>query len=663
MVAVGSPSPVPSSPPKGSSSGSTTRSGTYKNGESSKSKSSGQQVGVSTGGGGGSSSGMGMSTPETPTKSALGLKPGESPYIDTGRTTVVRTGTVAPGTDMSTKIVTQAEPLREDSIKRIVERVEKPEPMKPKVTAGSIMKAGLTSMFDIRERPEQIKEFYEKPGMKEEAAKAALIAGGTIAAFAPVPGGRPAAIAAFTKAGVLGIGASTIATETLLTAGEKTASKEQRRFLESGQFYGARQAAAEAENLAIAEKGFTKSLMFELPGGQLYAGDPMAAKGAVREYYKNLGYSESDINTAVAAYERQRKFGAVGEFAGLLTISTASELAGRQFINTAFKAQTTAIAKKQATSKLFSIGFKQIGKAGIIEGIGSEVVQQKARGEKTDFGKIAFAGGVGGLTAGTIGGTISATRPFKTTISKGIEYATYIVDPLEKPGDIAADVLEKGAAKIRGTPVIVPTVVDVSAKSSPIILSTTTESPTKRPTQILSPSDFPAKVPTPIEPFQVKESPPDITKEIIIESPVPPTPTDSETFPTNVDVNVPIDIEGNVPNIFTPAPINVNVDLPTPVTTIVPTTTTIPTTSIYPYIPPPIPLLPGLNIPGLGGRGFVKGKKKKFISELQAGSLLAEELFSGASIFGTRQTSKKSKKAKPNKDFLNIQKQVRAILG
>jgi hypothetical protein len=338
-----------------------------------------------------------------------------------------------------------------------------------------------------------------------------------------------------------------------------------------------------------------------------------------------IGFSEQglkgeELQKAVEAGRIARAGASLGEGAGLLSISTYSEIVGSK--NVAALSGTTT---KKTFGGVFKKTFSPIAKAGVIEGIGQEVVQLKSREQTIDPSKVAIAGVAGGVSAGVVGGSIVARQATKGK-GKVLLTAAYTSDPFELPGDLLAGQIEKKAKKTI-TPIfsVTPTNVMISSKTSTrspnkveakanSIIDSITKTKTKSSTKTKSAVKVPTFTQTP-------------TKTTIF-SPVSSTniPTFSSVFtPTSVPTNVPTNIPVTIPT---------QVPLPVQIPTQVPVTITTPTADFLPLIIPPV--LPGggggssiFNIPKRGSRGsqympslvgLQKGKKRKkkgFLSGLE----------------------------------------------
>lgn len=142
---------------------------------------------------------------------------------------------------------------------------------------------------------------------------------------------------------------------------------------------------------------------------------------------------------------RQQKFRGFGELGGILGVNVGSEFIGTGLISGSklFIKGATGLTGKEARSKLFKTGFFQIGKAGVVEGVGDVLVTRSSRNEPATFRSLAIGASVGGLSAGLLGGGIVATQAGRKGTSKALYVVGSIADPFEFPADKTADILRK----------------------------------------------------------------------------------------------------------------------------------------------------------------------------------------------------------------------------
>lgn len=219
-----------------------------------------------------------------------------------------------------------------------------------------------------------------------------------------------------------------------------------------------------------------KGVAYQIPGVPLAIGRD-TFKATVTQQFQQQGYSGAELDKRVNVAMGELYAGQIGEGAGFLSISRSSEKIGRGLIAGSFEKAAAAgetATTKTITGTMFRKAGWQIAKAGIVEGAGAEIVQERARYAGTQkplftetfsdlapdvtLGKyyipqvktnaritdIGLMGVFGGVSAGVIGGGIAATSVKYPTVSKTIETAAFITDPFEKPGDVLQNVVEAG---------------------------------------------------------------------------------------------------------------------------------------------------------------------------------------------------------------------------
>ena len=367
--------------------------------------------------------------------------------------------------------------------------------------------------------------------------------------------------------------------------------------------YEATKVATETSSIPYIGKAINKAASFAY-----FINPSLSTKKSEFEKALAVGFSEqglkgAELNKAVEAGKIARAGGSLGEGAGLLSISTFSELYGSK--NVAALSGTTA---KKTFGSVFKTTFNPIARAGVVEGIGQQVVQSKSREQPIDLTKVTIAGVTGGVSAGTIGGSIIARQATKGK-GKFLLGSAYLTDPFEYPGDVLAGVIEKGSKKSI-VPVfsVTPTDVFITSKTT-----TKTSSKTRSPKSIINSvvgTSTPTKTTTKIPTFTQTNTPTNIFT------------TSKTNVPTFTNTFTPTDVFTNTPtNIFTTIPVNV----PTQVPTNVPVTITTPTADLPLFLIPPV--LPGggggssiFKMPKYGSRGsqympslvgLYKGKKQK----------------------------------------------------
>lgn len=414
-----------------------------------------------------------------------------------------------------------------------------------------------------------------------------------------------------------------------------------RKFLRSKEAKVAEQKARAAEKEAL-RSGFGLSIPFteaKINTATIAAGISPAfssKKDVFKESLKSQGLNQKEQD----ALFKQRGFSTFGEATAQLNIARFSEGFGRRGVTRAFEEagrKGVKVAKQDSFGALFKLTAPRIAEAGVIEGGAQEIITGVARKEKIKPSQVAIGAGVGGVTAGLIGGTIAATKLTRPVTSKTIEFGTNIIDPFEKPGDILQDVFE-GAAKRSGRIVKAPVISAGVTETSLISFGTTPSSipnivgapvGTKAPTQVKTPTT--QAVQSNLQNIIGFKQP--ITDPVIVTDPITdPVPTPSNTnnpifVPTDTNVNVPINI---------PAAVPITIPVSTPIL----------------RAPPPLPL--GFSFPRGSGFGSLRPKGKTFFDELSTG----RAVLSGLGI-GVPNTIKQKKPQKRKKTIKRRAKRKR----
>lgn len=424
-----------------------------------------------------------------------------------------------------------------------------------------------------------------------------------------------------------------------------TAPKDQRDIIGSSEFKQAMKAGFGAEQEALSKGNLFKAAAFEI--NPFFSDQKDVYEQTIRDQFKAQGYSGKRLDSAVAAAKRQRRAAEVGEATSLLEISRSAERIGRRGVADAFaKSAGKPIDEKKIGSKIFKKVFGPIAAAGVVEGTSQEVAQSFSRERDLEAKRIAIAGGIGGLTAGTIGGVIGATRPKRPVLSKTIEVGTFITDPFEKPGDLAQDAVELASRRLFGKTTRVP-VISMSPpdKVANFGVGTQTFNSKKsrgrkggkgkgrgKPSKVMS-FDVATKAPIPVgiplpnifgSPTNVPKPP--TTVKVVGKRPTP----------------VPTPVLPNIPDVGVPTPPQVPISPNVPVNTNIPIGIPIPTRTPQPLVPPPAPLGFGTGF----GFGAGKGKKRRrVVNELQAGfDLLGKLGVVGAAPKRKKRVSRKKSK-------------------
>lgn len=153
---------------------------------------------------------------------------------------------------------------------------------------------------------------------------------------------------------------------------------------------------------------------------------------------------------------RQKRFRGGGEIVGVFGANVASEFAGTGFIagSRLFQKGATTYTGNVARRKLFGTGFTQIGKAGFIEGVSTELAFSAGRSEKVTGKGLLLGGGFGFLSAGLLGGGIVSQQAGRKGVSRGLYTVGALLDPFEFPSDLTAGGLRKAGLAGKRTPIV-----------------------------------------------------------------------------------------------------------------------------------------------------------------------------------------------------------------
>lgn len=424
-----------------------------------------------------------------------------------------------------------------------------------------------------------------------------------------------------------------------------------------------------------------RGLAVGLPGGTLL---PLKGREAfeqtVRQELTTAGLKGDQLEAGVEFARRQRVGRGVGEIGGALAVETGAESLGRFGVRQAFlSAGTKVIPEKKIGIQLFKQTFGPIGAAGVFEGAGGEILQRRARGQEQSLAGTALAGATGGIFAGFLGGTIAGTSVRRPITSKVLRVGAAIADPLEKPGDIAQDVLERVGKQFKRRTLLDPVVrtteggfkLGLGGKARTTLFERFGLK--QRPGKVITPSiqaQFqPPEPPGPKTLSQlvtfaekqekavqtrartradnIRKAQEDIFGKRTPDGVVVPTPTDTRigTFGgrqqrsrTNIEQSVDKNIKAadkqfQETNVFSPTNIF--------------SSTFVPTSTPLPRIPPPLPLA----LPGFGsGQGTRSGKGVKFVNELAFG----RQVLGGALGTGRRAPTSKQVKMDRKRDKGNM---------
>lgn len=448
----------------------------------------------------------------------------------------------------------------------------------------------------------------------------------------------------YLASGAVALGEGYLVTKGVSEGSRLVTPKESRELLQNPAF---QEAVTKAQEKALSQsydKAWYKGLAAELP----MIGATQNLPGfdvAVTEELKAAGFQGEQLEKAKDLAFGERLSRSFAETGGLVTVSKAAEKIGRRAVGEAFE-KAAPVAAKKISFETFKKTAPQIAKAGVVEGVGTEVVMSTAREnkkpllpsnardllpswERSEEGKITGIktearitdmigyGVAGGISAGVIGGIISAGTVAKSatgqTFGKIVEYGAYFSDPLEKPGDILEDISEgvfKVTSKVYPKKPTITKVVNPQDVASFGVTQQKGKPPTKqKPSPVYAFSvtqETPTGVPTTLPSITGKKAsnvmegptvvPPSFTPPTnkISKSPIPGPPLPAITPPTTKK-------SGKGPSSFLPTFVTTPAQTPTvPVT---PTTVSVPTVvpvnpfPISPDVIPSIPTSPNTQTP------------------------------------------------------------------
>lgn len=329
----------------------------------------------------------------------------------------------------------------------------------------------------------------------------------------------------------------------------------------------------------------------------------------LREELTNRGFTGDELELGVRAGRKARTSKGYGELAGLITLSAGSEVTGR-FTQKSFAnyVQGKGVSLAGSFGKSATVTGLAVAPAGFFEGYGQQLIQQKARSEKSDYGEAIKYGIVGSATALTLGGLIGGSaNSGRKGLERGSKIVAYTTDPYEKIGDYTADAFQKTIG--RGSRTVYLNANTITLTPSFTNTPTNTNTPSKsRGNIVLNPSFIPSFTNTPTNTNAFVEVP---TPTIEIE------PTFSLSNSQNI-VDTPSDTTNPVDtppesysltdnSVFTDTTNNVFTNTPTNTDVFTNTNTNVFTTNLK---LPPLPIvLGGGGGSGSGGRGS-RGRRK-----------------------------------------------------
>lgn len=355
-----------------------------------------------------------------------------------------------------------------------------------------------------------------------------------------------------------------------------------------------------------------KGVAYQIPGVPLAMGRE-GFEQQLRANFEAQGYTSAEVDKRVAVGMGELYAGQIGESAGFLSISKTSEGIGRGLIAGTFK--QAAVKGETATTKtvgltLFKKTAPSIAAAGVVEGVGGELVQERSRQQTLSGQQLALMGLFGGASAGVIGGTIAGTSVKRPLVSKTIETAAYISDPFEKPGDLLQNAAEFSAKKFYGTEAPKPSIYQTVKPEDIIGFGTGGKKPVmQKPSPVYSfgmpgvtpPTGTPVQTTTPTTAGYTYGT---ATSRVS----TPPVPPFTPSIPENSIIMSPIEVPsrdkrgggrgggGSVTPVQIYTPVSIPVISPTP-TPSYRTPTIIPNINIPTNPFTPVPTQPRSNVP------------------------------------------------------------------
>ncbi len=426
---------------------------------------------------------------------------------------------------------------------------------------------------------------------------------------------------------------------------------------------GLREQAAEAKRRGLVSEIVEGiSLIGPKDSFERGAGGFLAGQGITDPNALAFASSQKDVLVVTNAAQ----IVAIGKFGG--------EQTGRIKVAGAFKKSTNVFEQSAVGRSVAKTVTVPLVKAGIVEGSAAGFQFSDIRAETPDIVDVGIGAGAGGLSAGAFGTFIAGSKASRSApirrFGQTVEFASFVIDPGEKPGDIAEDVSQFVGRRFFGratrTPAVqlgtqggkkvarfsvkeqspsriklgVPTFSNVFSRGgggipTPAVIPSAQQS-LGTVTVPISERGFTS--PVPISPssqqntFVAEALPVNIKRSTSVSVPTVPTSPTVPTFtdiPTGIPVNIPIpvDVPTNIPtDVPTDIPTDVPTDIPAFVPTNIPTNAFTVTSNINIPVTTPIfrfpafaPLIPGGGGGGGRGSGFGRGgSKNKYVPSLFA---------------------------------------------
>lgn len=363
------------------------------------------------------------------------------------------------------------------------------------------------------------------------------------------------------------------------------------------------QAAANAgfrQSETRANQDITGRIGYDIvPGGQALFKNSFI-EGTKKYLVDKKNYSETRASKeAEAIYQQYAVGGAIGEVAGMVTLSGGTEILGRTFVKNALRNTTIKPGIKFLSNEGKQITINSgiaIAKAGAVEGAGFYNLERTAKMQEFNILNAAMYTAGGAISAGIIGGPLVTGSFTNPKIAKWVQRAAYATDPTEKPGDVSANVISSVLGKNFNPKVKVITIVPTNTNTN------TLTNKTKPKTNTLI--DIPTK---------------NNSDPIISVNPNTIIPINPNTFtPVNTDTIIPVNPETIIPvNPETIIPVNPNTNTNTDTNTDTNTNTNTNTntdtntnTNVNTTTFTGAPFIPIVPFGGGGGRGSNRYKVK-----------------------------------------------------
>lgn len=178
------------------------------------------------------------------------------------------------------------------------------------------------------------------------------------------------------------------------------------------------------------------------------------------------GFDPKEANILATQAGLKRRVVGTAELAGQLFIGAGAEKIGRTLVK-------SAVAKRGVSSgftNFLGTTFNPISKAGIFEGGAGFALSKFAEDKEIKPIEVASAGALGAASAGIISGGIRLASGAGKVGSVASERVADILDPLEAPSDVVADIVE-GVGKIGKRSRVISVVPMTSFSEGPSVSS------------------------------------------------------------------------------------------------------------------------------------------------------------------------------------------------